>query len=437
MKRLPWLLSALFLALPAHAADLLQIYRDALDNDPTLAAARATTDAGLERKSQGLAGLLPSLSLSGNTSSNHADISSGGVSFNRNYNSNSYTLSLSQPLFRWQNWVGYDQSKLVAAQAEAQFVLAQQDLMLRVAQAYFDVLYANENLKALKSQKTAISQQLEQAKKNFEVGTSTITDTHEAQSRYDLAQAQEIAGESDLEVKRAALQAIIGRSAPLLAPLRTTTRLSPPQPSGMDSWVQSAEQNSLSVQIKQLAADVAAKEVSRIRAGHFPTLDLVANSGKTANSVASAPSEVQFNNIGLQLTLPIYQGGMVSSQEREAAAKRQAALSDLDAARRSAALGARQSYLGVVNGLAQVRALEAAQVSSQSALDANKLGYDVGVRINIDVLNAEQQVYGTRRDLAKARLDTLMAQLKLKAAIGALAEADLQQINALLDSSAR
>ncbi len=440
MKNTAWLLAATFVSLSASAADLMQIYREAADNDPTFAAARATLDAGREKLPQGRAGLLPSLTMSGTTVWNDNDIAIGPVSFSRRYNSNSYGATLSQPLFRWQNWVQYDQSRWQVAQAEAQFVQARQDLILRTAQAYFDVLYGEENLRALQANKTAIAQQLESAKKNFEVGTATITDTHEAQSRYDLAVAQEIAAESDLEVKRRALQALIGREPGVLAQVRPEAALSPPQPADMGKWVEAAEKDSVSVQVQQAAAEIAAREVDRQRAGHYPTLDVVANVGhnKTLASAGSGMLDTDYQNIGLQLNVPIFQGGIVSSREREAVANRSAAQSNLEAARRASALAARQYYLGVVNGLAQLKALAAAKVSSQSALESNKLGYEVGVRINIDVLNAENQVYQTRRDYAKAALDTLMAQLRLKAAVGALGEDDLQQANALLDpASAR
>lgn len=430
MKPVFLALVAAFLATPVVAADLLQIYGEALANDAQYAAARAAVEAGREKLPQALAGLLPTFSASANTTWNQNTYNGD----NRNYNANGYNLNLTQPLFRWQNIVQYDQSKLQVAQAEANFAQAGQELILRVAQAYFDVLNAQENLKAVQSNKTAIAQQLEQARKNFEVGTATITDSHEAQSRFDLATAQEIAADSDLEVKRHALQLIVGKDSGTLNPLLAQATLTPPQPASMDKWVDAAEKDSFAVQAQQAAVEVAAKEVERNRAGHYPTLDAVANYGDNnagATQFGSNRVEATVRNIGLQLTIPLYQGGVVSSREREAAANRAAAQATLENVRRTAALGARQSYLGVVNGLAQVRALEAALVSSSSALESNKLGYEVGVRINIDVLNAEQQVYSTRRDLAKARFDTLMAQLKLKAAVGALGEEDLRQVNAL------
>ena len=438
MKKLAWLLVSPLLASPLFAADLMQVYRDAQENDPTFAAARATLDAGREKAPQALAGLLPNVTVGGNTAWNSNEVSySNAPTFNgqASYNSNGYQLTLSQPLFRWQNWVGYDQAKLQVAQAEANFAQARQDLILRVAQAYFDVVYAVENLKAVRANKTAIAQQLESAKKNFEVGTTTITDTDEAQARYDLAIAQEIAAESDLEVRKRALQAIIGKETGPLAATRSNTALTPPQPADMSQWVTAAEKDSISVLVQQFATEIASREVDRQRAGHYPTVDLVANQGRSKMFMAPnfGVAESEYQNVGIQVNVPLFQGGQTVSRQREAAANRMAAQSGLEAARRGAALAARQHYLGVTNGLAQVRALRAALVSSKSALESNKLGYEVGVRINIDVLNAENQVYVTRRDLAKATLDTLMAQLRLKAAVGSLGDEDVAQINALLD----
>lgn len=439
MKKLAWLMAYPLLASPLFAADLMQVYREAQDNDSTYAAARATLDAGRERMPQGRAGLLPSLTLSGNTVWNDNTLDSRSQTLppnlkNQRYNSNGYQVTLSQPLFRWQNWVTYDQSKMQVAQAEGNFAQARQDLILRVAQAYFDVLYANESLVAVRANKAAIAQQLESAKKNFEVGTATITDSHEAQARYDLALAQEIAAESDYEIKRRALQSILGKEPGALAGLRKEAELSPPDPSSMGAWVAAAEKDSITVQIQQLAADIAAREVDKQRAGHYPTVDLVANYGHSKSFASTLGMlDTDYQNVGVQLNIPLFQGGQVVSREREAAANRTAAQSNLETARRGAALASQQSYLGVASGLAQVRALKAALISSQSALESNKLGYEVGVRINIDVLNAENQVYVTRRDLAKATYDTLMAQLRLKAAVGALGEEDVARINALLD----
>ena len=443
MKKLAFLLAAPLFSSPLWAADLMQIYREARENDAAYAAARSGMEAGQERLPQARAGLLPTLGASGNTIWNKNDLYLRNgtlpptVNANPRFNSNGYTVTLSQPLFRWQNYVQYGQAQWQVLQAEANFAQSAQDLVLRVAQAYFDVLYAQENLRAVRASKQAISQQLEQARKNFEVGTATITDTHEAQSRHDLASAQELSAENDLAVKRYALRLIVGKDVGELHRLRPEATLLPPQPESMEKWVESAERDGFAVQAQQAAVEVASKEVERMRAGHYPTLDLVANYGRSnsALSISSNSSlETDVRNIGLQLNIPLFQGGAVNSRTREAIANRSAAEAALENSRRTASLAARQSYLGVVNGLAQVRALNAALISSTSALESNKLGYEVGVRINIDVLNAEQQVYVTKRDLAKARFDTLLAQLKLKAAVGALGESDLEQINPLFET---
>ncbi len=440
MKKHVWWLVTPLLASPLQAADLMQIYREAQANDAAYAAARSTVEAGRERTPQALAGLLPTIGISGNTQWNENDISlrKSTTTDNVKFNSNGYTLTLTQPLFRWQNWVAYDQSKFQVAQAEANFVQAGQDLILRVAQAYFDVLYANENLKAVRANKVSIEQQLESAKRNFEVGTSTIVDAQEAQARFDLAIAQEIAAESDVEVRQRTLQAIIGKEPGSLAPFRRNAEIPQPQPADMKQWATAAENDNINVQLQMAALEIASLEVDRQRAGHYPTVDLVASKGSTT-ALASAGLglvDSDFRTIGVQVNLPIFQGGQVVSRQREASANRAAAESTLEQARRNAALQARQQYLGATNGLAQVRALKAALISSQSSLESNRLGFEVGVRINIDVLNADNQVYVTRRDLAQAVLETLMSQLRLKAAVGTLSEDDVVAANALLDPSA-
>ena len=433
------LLVALALAGSAHSADLLQVYRDAQGYDAQYAAARAARDAGLEKLPQGRAGLLPVIGLSANTTWNDVEAkarSAGAVKREADYNSNGWSLSLSQPLFRWQNWVGYQQAELAVAVAEAQFLQAGQDLMLRATQAYFDVLLAQETLATAQAQKTAIAEQLEAAKRNFEVGTATITDTHEAQARYDLAAATEIAAENDLAVKRQTLRTLTGKEPETLKGLRGALQIGRPQPDDIGQWVASAEGGNLAVQIAQTGFESAQREVEKQRAGHYPTLDLVATHGKTGvggNITTGVGSDGKTSTIGLQLALPIFSGGSVSSKDREAVALQEKARADLDNARRQATLGARQAYLGVSAGLAQVRALEAGVASSQLAVESNKLGYEVGVRINIDVLNAQSQLFDTRQRLAKARLDTLVSQLRLKSAAGSLSEDDLAAINALLE----
>ena len=417
----------------------MQVLRDAFANDAQYASARATRDAGLEALPQGLAGLLPTISASAFTQMNNLDISFRGAlpPSNREGNSNAITFSLTQPLFNWNNIMVYREAGFKAAQAEAQFGQATQDLIVRVAQAYFDVLASQDSLAFIQAQKTAISEQLAQAKRNFEVGTATITDTHEAQARFDLATSQEIAAQSDLEIKKRALQQIIGKFPDRLAPLKPSVELNPPKPATMEEWASAAEAQSFPVRAQEAAVEIAIREIERIRAGHLPTLNLVGNVGQTSQALSSigatnVASDTTNRNIGLQLAIPLYAGGNVSSQVRQAIANREKAQQDLEISRRSAALSARQSFLGVTNGMAQVKALQAALTSSQSALDSNKLGYEVGVRINIDVLNAQQQVFSTKRDLSKARYDTLVNGLKLKAAAGSLSDSDIEEVNRLL-----
>ena len=437
-------LAALILAAhPASAEDLLQIYHDALANDPVYASARAARDAGLEALPQGLAQLLPNLTLSNAfTQYNDIDITFRNTLPNsrRNGNSYAYAVSLSQPLFNWQSIQNYKEAGFKAAQAEATFGQATQDLIVRVSQAYFDVLASQDSLAFIQAQKVAISEQLAQAKRNFEVGTATITDTHEAQARYDLATSQEIAAQSDLEIKKHTLQEITGRFPEKLEPLRTRIELTPPQPNAMEEWASAAASQSYPVQAQEANLEIAAREIERSRAGHLPTVNLIGSAGYSGQAFASAagvsnfPSDSFSRSIGLQLSLPIYSGGGVSSLVRQAIATREKAQQDLESSRRTAALSARQAYVGVTNGMAQVKALEAALVSSQSALDSNKLGYEVGVRINIDVLNAQQQVYSTLRDLSQARYNTIINGLKLKGAAGALTDSDVEQVNRLLGS---
>ncbi|MCR6668292.1 MAG: TolC family outer membrane protein [Methyloversatilis sp.] len=418
------------------AEDLLAVARAALANDAQFQSARAQREATSEKLPQARAGLLPSLTLNGTTQWNDVEISKP-VDRSTQYNSHNFGFQLTQPLFRWANWVQFEQGKLQVAAADAQLAQARQDTLLRAAQAYFDLLYAQDVLTSIVAQKSAASEQLELARKSFEVGTVTITDVHEAQSRYDLATAQEIAARSDIEVKRHALAVITGRAPEALRGLRSEVAFTLPEPARMEEWVDRAQTESLTVLAQLANQEIANREIERQRAGHYPTVDLVATYGqnKTVITFAGAPlnNESTTGTVGVQVSVPLFQGLGQESRVRESAHLLDRARAEVDFARRNAAQQARQAWLGVANGIAQTAALRAAQVSSQSSLDANKLGYEVGVRINIDVLNAQQQLYVTRRDLAKARYDTLLAQLRLKAAAGQLAEPEIEAVNALLE----
>lgn len=430
--------TALFLALnlasvlamgQAIAANLSDIYQLAKENDAIYASARQAYLAGQEALPQGKALLRPTISLSGYLRQNDVETSTTS----RDYSTRGYGLSLSQPLYRKQNLEGYEQAKLSALLAEQQLGLADQDLLLRVAQAYFDALLAQDNLATAQSQKQALVEQLAQAKKSFEVGVATIVDTHEAQARYDLATSQEIAAQNNLEVARRALERLIARQAPALDALDAASRIPLPAPNDMDAWVKQAEDNNLSVVASQTALESARREVERQRGGHHPTLDLTASYSDNRNaSTGLATTNTQSAVLGVELGWVLYQGGATTSRVRQAIANQEKARYDLDNARRQSALGARQSFLGVVSGDAQVKALEQALVSSESQLKSTKLGLEVGVRTRVDVLNAQQLVFSTQRDLASARYQTLLSGLQLKAAAGTLSMDDLQSLDALL-----
>ena len=424
----------------AWSANLGEIHQLARDNDARYAAAREAFKAGQERLPQGRAGLLPSLTLSANTRRNETRNSGGGSEFT----SRGYSLALVQPLYRKQNLEAWQQGKLLALRAEQELRLAEQDLALRVAVAYFDVLLAEDALATAQAQKQAIGQQLAQARMSFEVGAATITDTHEAQARFDLTTAQEIVARNDLDVKLRALEKLIGRDAPVLARLAENAAMPLPEPNDMRVWVDQAERDGLPVALNQSALELARRELERQRGGHHPTLDLAAAYSDNRNTSVSGVvvgggggSYTRSTTVGLELALPLYQGGLVVSRVREALALRDKARHDLDEARRQARLDARQSFLGVLSGNAQTQALEQALVSSEAQLKSTLLGLEVGVRTRVDVLNAQQQLFTTRRDLAAARYQTLVNGLRLKAAAGSLDADDLAALDALLREGGR
>ncbi len=423
----PWIVSS------ASAENLGDIYRLALANDPVYAAARETYKAGQEKLPQARAGLLPNVNATAFARNSDTDSSLGsGTTSTQPYG---YGISLVQPIYRKQSLETYEQAKLSVLLAEQELQLALQDLLLRTAQAYFDVLKAQDDVATAQAQKQAFAEQLAQAKRSFEVGAATIVDTYEAQARYDLTTAQEIAALNELEVKRRALEKIINQPAPKLAALAPKVTLTPPTPDSMDAWVRQAQENSLGVIMNQTAEEIARREVDKQRGGYHPNLDLSASysdSRNTSTTLGGTEVNVKSGVIGLELSWPIYQGGGTDSRVREAVAKLEKARNDLDNARRQAALDARQAYLGVVSGAARVKAYEQALASTELQLKSTKLGLEVGVRTRVDVLNVEQQLYTTQRDLYSSRYQSLIAGLQLKAAAGTLTEDDFKAIDALL-----
>ena len=421
----------------AFAADLLSIYREAQIQDATYAGAKAQYIGAQEKLPQARALLRPSINFSAGAHYNEVDTDYKNSVFpsgRRDFYDYNYGVNLTQPLYRRQNGAIYEQAKVQIRQAETQLSAASQDLMTRVAQGYFDVLLARANLSTIRSQKTAVAEQLEQAKRNFIVGTATITDSREAQARYDLVVAQELVGENDLEVKSRGLEQIVGKPVGKLAGLSTPVTLNPPEPADMAAWVEQAYQSSLQVAFAQQSVEIAAQEIKKADAGHYPTLDAVGSLTETyANSSAQGiGSDIKALVVGVQLNVPLYQGGGISSRVREAVAGQERARQDLESARRAVALQTRTAFLGVTSGLGQIKALRQAVESTKLQRESTKLGQEVGVRTAVDVLNAEQQLAAAERDLAQAVYNTIVSQLKLKAAVGKLAEADLADVNRFL-----
>jgi outer membrane protein len=419
---------------PAQAQSLSQLYESARAYDAAWQSAKAQYDANLFRAEQAKAGILPSANLAAGLT--RTDFENTNPVVERNFNTQSATASASQPIYRPANFATYEQGKKQVELAQAQLTAAGQDLIIRVSQAYFDVLAAQDTLAFVRAQKAAVGEQLASAKRNFEVGTSTITDTREAQARFDLVVAQEIAAENDLRVKRLALDTLVGKTDTQPNPLVLPATLPAPEPADPNAWVEQSEAASPAIQQARTNVEIARLETDKAKAGHKPTLDLVASYNVTRNPQgnATSPLNTRSNNgqIGLSFNLPLFAGFATQNRIRETLSLEEKAAADLDAARRNVAQATRTAYFGVVSGQGQVRALEAAEASSQSALDANRLGYQVGVRINIDVLNSQSQLFQTKRDLAQARYNVLVGHLKLRQANGTLTPEDLARLSSLV-----
>ncbi|MBC7610870.1 MAG: TolC family outer membrane protein [Polaromonas sp.] len=419
-----------------RAQSLVDLYESARAFDASYQSARLQYDANLARADQARAGILPTAGLSAGLS--RTGFENTTPSIDRSFSTETATVNASQPLYRPANWATYEQGLKQVTQAKAVLDAAEQDLIVRTSQAYFDVLAAQDTLTFVRAQKAAVAEQLASAKRNFEVGTSTITDTREAQARYDLVIAQEIAAENDLRVKKIALDQLVGKIESQPKGLLIPVNLPPLVPAEVNPWVQQSELIHPSIRQAQSALEIAELEVKKAEAGHKPTLDLNASYNITRNPSGSANTNPPFSfrtntsNIGVLLNVPLFAGFATQNRIRETLFLKDKAGSDLEGARRTVAQSTRTAYFGVVSGQGQVKALEAAELSSQSALDANKLGYQVGVRINIDVLNSQSQLFQTKRDLAQARYNVLLGGLRLKQANGTLTPDDLQLVNALL-----
>lgn len=427
----------------AQAQSLVEMYDAARGYDAGFISAKAQFEANLARANQTLGGILPNIAVSVSQVRTDFQRQVIGVDAVRppvtELETKTTAATLVQPIYRPAAWATYRQGGRQLLQAAAQYEAAEHELLIRVSQAYFDVLTSEDNLELVQTQKKAVSEQLASAQRNFEVGTATITGVRDAQARYDLADAQAIAAENDLRTKRLALDMVVGLSNSKPKRLaKNTTLLSPPK-EDVNIWVSQAQTTSPIVRQAELAVEVADYEMDKATAVHKPTLDAQMTYGRTENlkgTYVTSPSSIPVTTwnptVGLVLNVPLFTGFSGVYKVKEAIALKDKAQADLENARRGTEQATRNTYFGLIAGLSQVKAYEAAEASSQSALDANKLGYSVGVNINIDVLNSQSQLYQTKRDLAKARYDVLVTNLKLRQAAGTLTPADLQPINALL-----
>ena len=426
------------LSMQEKQQSLLDIYHQALAHDPTLASATSANQAAQELLEQGKALYRPTVNFSAGANATQSDIRYIGGGFNpfkaeqgrSNYEGYNYGVDARQPIYRKQNLVQMDEAATQVSQADRQLLLSQQALILRTTQSYFDVLIAQDKIELINAQKAAILSQLEQAKANFEVGTSTITDVNEAQARHDLIVAQEIAANNEYQIAQRSVQAITGEIPKLLAPVKADIKTNH-LVQGMDEWLKVAAQNNLNIHIQQDTLKLSEQEIERAKAGHLPTLDAVASyTDNYANGgYTGFGNELKAGVIGLQLQIPLYQGGAVSSKVRQAALNKQKAQDDVEIARRETELETQRAYLNLSTSIAQVSAYEQALISSQSQLDSTKLGYEVGVRTSVDVLNAQQQLFSAKRDLLQSRYNYLVNIIRLKVAAGVVAEVDLADIN--------
>lgn len=446
LRRLPLaaLLSLAF-AGASQAQSLVDIYEMARGYDAKYLAAKYQYEANLAKADQGIANLLPSVGASAGVVRTNRDITyspappPGASASDYYFNTQTAGIKATQPLYRPANLAKYQKSQKSLVATEASLAQAEQDLIVRVSQAYFDVLVAEEALASAQAQKSAVSEQLASAKRNFEVGTATIADTHDAQAQFDRISAQEIQADNDLRVKKAALEQLVGKSNLKPQKFNTATKLPNVGTEGLDNWLSTAMQTSPAIQLAKTNLELAKLDTEIATADHKPAVDFNLEYGRQKNlnatTVASSPGYNQTINstsAGVSVTLPLYAGMSVQNRVREAVALEDKSRQDLEDAQRQVSLSTQTAFLNLQSGWGQVKAYEAAELSTATAVASNKLGYQVGVKTNLDVLTSQSQLYQTKRDLAKARYDVLVGQLRLRQAAGVLKAEDLKPINALL-----
>lgn len=417
-----------FVSQLAAADDLLQVYNMAVEKDPVLREAAAVRESRRESRPLAMAQLLPNVSASGDLNYNNVNTHSLG---DESYGTGSLGINLLQPIYRRDRFIRLEQADWQLELADAEYRAQEQDLMLRVATAYFDILSAQEGVTFVRADKKAIARQLEQAKQRFEVGLIAITGVHEAQARYDQAVTDEIVAQNELDNAWEDLRQILGIRPEALAGLKEKLELEPPTPAAIDEWSAFGLENNPAVKVASDATQIAQREIEVQNSGHYPSLDLV---GRYSGSQTNQDNrfDVDNGNIGLQLNVPLYAGGGVTAATRQARADLIAAQERLDQARRSTDKAVRNAYRGVQASISAVRALEAAIVSTKSALEATTAGFEVGTRTLVDVLNSQRDYYRSQRDFARARYVYLVNMLRLRQAAGVLSVEDLEKVNSLL-----
>lgn len=417
----------------ARADDLVSIYQMALSNDPQYLSERADFQANREIKAQAWAVLLPQITGTVYKTDTEQNVlnSSSPIFQDRNYESDGYSLNLSQTIYNQAQFSGLSQASAKVAQAVANFSFQQQQLILRVAQNYFEVLGAEDNLAFSRAEKKSIAHQLEQTTQRFNVGLTAITDVHEAQARYDQSVARDIAAENQLAISREVLREMTGREHPSLEILQKKSPLVAPEPADIKQWVNTAQANNFQLVAARKNQEAASAGVMQARAGHLPNLNFVASRSNN-NQSSGSYDELEETTLSLQLSVPIFSGGLTNSKTNEAAFRHQQALQLLERQRRATERQVRNAYLSVMANISQVKALKQALASSQTALKATQAGFKVGTRTTVDVLNSQRELFRAKRDYALARYEYIMETLRLKQAAGTLTGKDLHKINSWL-----
>lgn len=425
-------LSGLLFCSPVTATHLMDVYQLAVNSDPQIKAADAKRYASLELQPQSQSTLLPNISASLGVAYTSQSISSSAFSTDDDFSAANWSISLAQPIYRKNLLIGVEQAKIAVKQANIAYAAEEQNLIARVATRYFAVLNAEDDVTFARSEKKAISRQLDQTKQRFDVGLIAVTDVNEAQARYDQAVANEISAENQLANSKENLREVTGQYHNQLNRLGKDIPLTPPQPANIDEWAKSALSQNLNLTATIYSAQIAREEIERQQAGHYPTLDAVVSYSGSDSSSDRLGSNVDTASLGVQLNIPIFQGGFVSSKTREAQYLYEQAKFQVEDSRRAVERQARNAYLNIQSSIGSVNALKQAVVSTKSALDATEAGFEVGTRTIVDVLNAQQEYLRAKRSYSNARHTYILSTLNLKLAAGTLSPADLQQITTWL-----